>query len=87
LSDISSLRVPKGLWIASFLLALVLLIASIGNILATNADQKYSHRYEPANTAELLNAPNAIPVKVGAYTKNYHDLSLQGRHFVAEGYY
>ena len=85
--DISSLRVPKGLWIASFLLALVLLIASIGSILPTDADQKYSHRYEPANTAELLNAPNAIPVKVGAYIENYHDLSLQGRRFVAEGYY
>jgi len=87
LPDISSLRVPKGLWIASFFLALVLLIASIGNILPTEADQKYSHRYETANTAELLNAPNAIPVKVGAYIENYHDLSLQDRRFVAEGYY
>ena len=87
LPDLSTLRVPKGLWIASFLLALALLIASIGNILPTDADQKYSHRYEPANTAELLSAPNAIPVKVGAYIENYHDLSLQDRRFVAEGYY
>jgi len=41
----------------------------------------------PANPAELLSKPNAIEVKVGAYVDNFHDLSLQNRRFVAEGYY
>ena len=71
----------------SLLIGLVVLIASLVDILPTGADQKFQHRYEPANTAELLSTPNAIPVKVGAYIENYHDLSLQDRRFVAEGYY
>ena len=43
--------------------------------------------FAPANTTELLSKPNAIAVKVGAYVDNFHDLSLQNRRFVAEGYY
>ena len=81
------LRSATSLWIATFALGLLVLIASLTDILPTAADQKYQHRYEPANTTELLSAANAIPVKVGAYIENYHDLSLQNRRFVAEGYY
>jgi hypothetical protein len=43
--------------------------------------------FAPANINELLRKPNAIEVKVGAYVGNFHDLSLQNRRFVAEGYY
>jgi hypothetical protein len=43
--------------------------------------------FTPANIKELLSQPNAIEVKVGAYVDNFHDLSLQNRRFVAEGYY
>jgi len=43
--------------------------------------------FAPANTTELLSKPNAIAVKVGAYVDNFHDLSLQNRRFVAEGFY
>jgi hypothetical protein len=43
--------------------------------------------FSPANTTELLSQPNAIAVKVGAYVDNFHDLSLQDRTFVAEGFY
>ena len=82
-----SLRSVKNLWFVSFLVGLVVLIASLAAILPGDADQKYKHRYEPANTEELLSKPNAIPVKVGAYIENYHSLSLQDRRFVAEGYY
>ena len=82
-----NLRSVKSLWVVSLFLGLVVLIASLGAILPGDADQKYEHRYEPANTEELLSKPNAIPVKVGAYIENYHNLSLQDRRFVAEGYY
>ena len=41
----------------------------------------------PVNTTELLSKPNAIGVKVGAYFDNIHDLSLQNRRFVGEGFY
>jgi hypothetical protein len=71
----------------SFLLGLVVLIASLGNTLPGEAEQTYKHRYEPANTEEMLSKPKAIPVKVGAYIENYHGLSLHDRRFVAEGYY
>lgn len=40
-----------------------------------------------ANIAELLSKPNAIKVKMGAYFDNLHDLSLQNRRFVGEGFY
>ena len=43
--------------------------------------------FAPANINELLSKPNAIEVRVGAYVDNFHDLSLQNRRFVAEGYY
>ena len=63
------------------------MIATLGAIFPGDANQKYEHRYEPVNTEELLRRPNAIPVKVGAYIENYHNLSLHDRRFVAEGYY
>jgi hypothetical protein len=43
--------------------------------------------FADANINELLSKPNAIEVRVGAYVDNFHDLSLQNRRFVAEGYY
>lgn len=43
--------------------------------------------FVPANPAALLGEPNAIGVKVGAYFDNLHDLSLQNRRFVGEGFY
>ena len=43
--------------------------------------------FAPANINELLSKPNEIEVRVGAYVDNFHDLSLQNRRFVAEGYY
>lgn len=43
--------------------------------------------FAPANINKLLSKPNAIEVRVGAYVDNFHDLSLQNRRFVAEGYY
>lgn len=63
------------------------LVANLPHILPASANLTYQHRYEPANTAELLSQPNAIPVKVGGYIENYHDLSVENRRFVAEGYY
>jgi hypothetical protein len=63
------------------------MIATLGAILPGDANQTYEHRYEPVKTEELLRRPNAIPVKVGAYIENYHNLSLHDRRFVAEGYY
>jgi hypothetical protein len=74
-------------WKWLFLAALLILVASISNLLPLNATQRLIHRYEPADTSDFLSAPNAIPVKIGAYIENYHDLSLQNRRFVAEGYY
>ena len=81
------LRSITGLWFACFLGGLVVLLASLAKIPHTAANQSFQHGYTTANTAELLRAPNAIPVKVGGYIENYHDLSLEGRRFVAEGYY
>jgi len=43
--------------------------------------------FAPVDTASLLRQPNAIAVKMGAYVDNFHDLSLQNRRFVGEGYY
>lgn len=43
--------------------------------------------YVPADTAALLNKPNAVGVQVGAYVDNFHDLSIENRRFVGEGYY
>lgn len=65
----------------------MVLVANLPNSLHAAANPSYQHRYEPANTAKLLSRPNAIPVKVGGYIENYHDLSLGNRRFVAEGYY
>lgn len=47
----------------------------------------YGTGFLDANTTELLSKPNAIEVKVGAYFDNLHDLSLQNRRFVGEGFY
>jgi len=65
----------------------MVLVANLPNSLPAATNQPYQNRYEPANTAKLLSRPNAIPVKVGGYIENYHDLSLGSRRFVAEGYY
>jgi len=65
----------------------MVLVANLSNSLPAATDQPYQNRYEPANTAKLLSRPNAIPVKVGGYIENYHDLSLGNRRFNAEGYY
>ena len=43
--------------------------------------------YVPVNPQTFLAKPNAIGVKVGAYVDNFHDLSLDNRRFVGEGYY
>jgi hypothetical protein len=47
----------------------------------------YGTGFLDANTTELLSKPNAIEVKIGAYFDNLHDLSLQNRRFVGEGFY
>ena len=65
----------------------MVLVANLPNLLPAAANLPYQHRYEPADTAELMSQPNAIPVKVGSHIENYHDLSLGNRRFVAEGYY
>jgi len=82
-----TLRPATGLWIASFLIGVMVLVANLPNSLPATTDQPYQNRYEPANTAKLLSRPNAIPMKVGGYIENYHDLSLGNRRFNAEGYY
>ena len=64
-----------------------MLQASLAKIPLSDADQSLQQRDEMANTVALLRAPNAIPVKVVRPIENYHDLSLQSRRFVAEGYY
>ena len=43
--------------------------------------------FVPISTTKLLSKPNATGVKVGAYFDNIHDLSLQNRRFVGEGFY
>ena len=55
----------------------------------SRADRSRADRssFAPVDTAKLLQTPNAIGVKVGAYVDNFHDLSLQNRRFVGEGYY
>lgn len=65
----------------------MVLVANLPNSLPAAANPPYQNRYEPANTAKLLSRPNVIPMKVGGYIENYHDLSLGNRRFVAEGYY
>jgi len=81
------LRGRTAFWFAAAIGALALLIATLGEILPGDTDHHFVHRYVSANTEELLSKPNAIPVKVGAYIENYHNLSLRDRRFVAEGYY
>jgi len=82
-----TLRPATGLWIASLLICVMVLVGNLPNSLPAAANQLYRNRYESANTAKLLSRPNSIPVKVGGYIENYHGLSLGNRRFVAEGYY
>ena len=78
---------------SKFLLSLlgVALILSIHGFsrdaLASPQLNRNGTTYVPVKTAELLSKPNAIGVKVGAYFDNLHDLSLQNRRFVGEGFY
>jgi hypothetical protein len=55
--------------------------------LASPKSNRKGTSFDAANVAELLSKPNAIGVKVGAYFDNLHDLSLQNRRFVGEGFY
>lgn len=55
--------------------------------LASKQSKQSGTSYVPVNTTDLLNKPNAIGMKAGAYFDNLHDLSLQNRRFVGEGYY
>ena len=87
LKSLLAIKRRSGLWLTACVVALVLLTSNLGGLLPSTAGQKYSARYELANTEELLSKANAIPIKLGVYIENYHDLSLQGRRFSAEGYY
>ena len=73
---------------SAFCVALILTIygfASDG--LASIQSNRNGTSYLPVKTEELLSKPTAIGVKVGAYFDNLHDLSLQNRRFVGEGFY
>ena len=73
---------------SAFCVALILTIygfASDG--LASIQSIRNGTSYLPIKTEELLSKPNAIGVKFGAYFDNLHDLSLQNRRFVGEGFY
>jgi hypothetical protein len=67
---------------------LILAVHSFGGAgFASPHSKRHVSSITPVNLTELLSKPNAIEVKVGAYVDNYHDLSVQDRRFVAEGYY
>lgn len=87
MSILSRFRLPRIPRLGSFFILLAVFIVCLGSLLPGEAIQRLVYRYEPANLDELQYAPNAIPIKVGAYIQNYHDLSLQNRHFEAEGFY
>lgn len=67
---------------------LILAIYNLGKErLPSQQSNIYGTGFLDANTTELLSKPNAIEVKIGAYFDNLHDLSLQNRRFVGEGFY
>lgn len=81
-------RVTSKFVLSAFCAVLILTIhgfASDGY--ASTLSNRNGTSYVPVNTKELLSKPNAIGMKVGAYFDNLHDLSLQNRRFVGEGYY
>ena len=81
-------RISSKFVLSAFCMALILTIygfASDG--LASIQSIRNGTSYLPIKTEELLSKPNAIGVKVGAYFDNLHDLSLQNRRFVGEGFY
>jgi hypothetical protein len=81
-------RVNSKFVCSALCVALILTIhgfASDG--LASIQSNRNGTSYLPVKTEELLSKPNAIGVKVGAYFDNLHDLSLQNRRFVGEGFY
>ena len=74
--------------LSALCVGLILALQSAGGVgQASPRSNRDVATFAPANTSELLSKPNAIAVKVGAYVDNFHDLSLQNRRFVAEGYY
>lgn len=69
-------------------MVLILAIYSFGReSLASPRSNPNGISYAPVSTSDLLSKPNAIGMKVGAYLDNLHDLSLQNRRFVGEGFY
>ena len=86
------LRLSSGITfkivLGAFSAALILIFHGFGSEgLASPLSNRHGTTYVPANTAEMLSKPNAIGLKVGAYFDNLHDLSLQNRRFVGEGFY
>lgn len=86
------LRQSSGIALKVLLSALcVVLILALQSPGVTLSAPPRSNRdvatFASANINKLLSKPNAIEVRVGAYVDNFHDLSLQNRRFVAEGYY
>jgi hypothetical protein len=80
--------ITSKLVLSALCVGLILALHSPGAVgLARPLSTRDMATIAPANPAELLSKPNAIEVKVGAYVDNFHDLSLQNRRFVAEGYY
>lgn len=70
-------------------LSLVLLIVGAAGFAGFSADRKVlgGSIMNKVKIANLLSRPNAIPLKVGTYIQDFHDLSLENQHFSAEGYY
>lgn len=67
---------------------LVLVVCNFGRERITSPQSSSNGTgFIPANTTQLLSKPNAMGVKVGAYFDNLHDLSLQNRRFIGEGFY
>jgi hypothetical protein len=74
--------------LSALCVVLILALQSPGvNLSAPARSNRDVATFAPANINKLLSKPNAIEVRVGAYVDNFHDLSLQNRRFVAEGYY
>jgi len=51
LAKLLTLRPATGLWIDSFLIGVMMLVANLPNIHPAAANPPYQNRYEPANTA------------------------------------
>lgn len=77
----------KALLVGSFLVGIILILSSLNPLLASQYQPAHSGQNQAADISQLLSDPNAIPVKVGVYIKNYHDLNLQQRRFTAEGFF